>query len=232
MSGADLPGVFDPNSIPPVMGGGNALPPSDKGGHLVVITESEMRQTSNGTGTMLALTLTIQDGPHRGVEGDWNLNLGHAKATVVRIAQQELSCICHAVGHVGALQNIGVLHNKPFRVVVALQSGEGAEKGYTNVTKVLRADGSKLTDKPGSGGGAAPPPAPAPGPAAPPAGPGPAPAGFPTQVPPQPPQQQAPPPQEQQPPAQPPQQNWQQPPQQTQQPPQQPAATPPWGQPG
>jgi hypothetical protein len=237
--GAQLDGVFDPSLVAPVLGGGNALPVSDKNGHVIIITESEMKPTTSGTGTKLALTCQIQGGPHNGVEGEWDLNLGNANATTVRIAQTELSCICHAVGYVQALQNTEVLHNKPFRVVVELQKGQEAqEKGYVNVTKILRADGSKLNDKPGT---VAQQSAPAPAPA------------FPQQPMQQPPQQSFPqqaPAQQfpvtnavpmqqpvQQPMQQPPQQAWQQPQQPAQQMPQQqpPQAGPPtqvpWGQP-
>ena len=159
---ATLEGIFDPNASgnPPVMGGGKNLPPSDPTGHLVSIVESSMKPTSKGTGTMLALCLRILEGPNANVEGDWNLNIQNSNQTTVRIAMQELACICHAVGELGQVQDVGVLHDRPFRVVVALQSGENGEKGYTEVTKVLRADGTKLS-QPAGNGAAAPAPAPA-----------------------------------------------------------------------
>lgn len=239
--GTNLEGVFDPTQFQPTMGGGQALPISDAKGHLVIIVESEMKATANGAGQMLALTCRIQDGPHAGQEGNWNLNLGNANATTVRIAQQELACICHAVGHLAPMNNTEVLHNKPFRLVVAAQKGEGADKGYTNVVKVLRADGSKLTDPAGGGGGFAPPAQPPGQPSfAPPANPA---AAWPTQPvnpgpQPQPQPQMQMPPQQPQPQFQQPQQpqpQWQQPqPQPVMQP--QPQMQPqpgnvPWGRP-
>lgn len=158
MNSADLEGVFQPSETPPSMGGGQSLPVSPKGGHGVVIVSSEMKQTREGTGTMLALTLKITDGPSVGVEGIWNLNLGNPNPTTVRIAQNELDCICHAVGHLGPLSNTEPLHNKPFRVVVKPQidkaTGQPDERGYVNIDKVLRANGSKLSDP--AGGVAAP----------------------------------------------------------------------------
>jgi len=223
--GATLEGVFDPTGFSPTMGGGQSLPISDKKGHLVKIVESEMKQNNQNTGTMLQLTMQILEGPHTGVEGNWNLNIGNANVVAVRIAQQELACICVAVGYMQALQNTEVLHNKPFRVVVSQQP---KNPEYTQVTNVLRADGSKLTDPPGSGqpGPASPPPAGFPQAQAPQAQP---PTGFPVTntVAPQQPQQA--PQQVQQP--------WQQAPQQAQQPPQQPPQQPspqqgvPWGAP-
>lgn len=177
---ADLEGVFQPTPEAPTMGGGQSLPVSPDDGYGVVIVESEMRQTQAGTGTMLSLTCKVMDGQHAGTEGIWNLNLGNPNPTTVRIAQNELNCICHAVGHTGPLQNTEPLHNKPFRLVVKAQKNKDGsinEDGYVNVTKVLRADGSKLTDPPGGAAPNAPAPAPAaPAAVAPPAAPAPAPA--------------------------------------------------------
>ena len=160
---AELEGVFNPIDHSPTMGGGGkSLPASDKNGHLVVITESEIRQTSDGTGQLLAFTLQILDGVNAGTEGEWRLNIGNANELTVKIAMNELSCICHAVGHFSALQSVEPLHNKQFRVVVELQKDpEAAAKGWTNVTKVLRADGSKLTDPAGGAASASVAPAPA-----------------------------------------------------------------------
>ena len=166
---ATLEGIFDPNASgnPPVMGGGKNLPPSDPTGHLVSIVESSMKPTSKGTGTMLVLSLRILEGPNANVEGDWNLNIQNSNQTTVRIAMQELACVCHAVGELGQVQDVGVLHDRPFRVVVTLQSGENGEKGYTEVTKVLRADGTKLSQPAGNASAAPAPAQPAPAQAAP-----------------------------------------------------------------
>ena len=235
MSGNQSGGYFDPTQFAPVMGGGNQLPISDKRGHLVVVTESVTKQTTNGTGQMLALTLHIQDGPHAGTEGNWNLNLANANQTAVRIAFQELACVCHAVGQLGTFDpmiDATCLHSKPFRVVVQQQK---KDPQYSEVVNVLRADGSKLSDPPGGGGVAPPlppaPPAPAP-PVAPVAPMAPPEASFPVTTAVQPAQPVMAPqwPEQAQP-----QQQWSQPqpPQQPPQAPQQPVAqaAPPWGAP-
>jgi hypothetical protein len=141
----ELEGVFDPSQVAPTMGGSQNLPVSTNEGHPVVITGADWKQTLSGTGEMLQLQLEVIDGIHRGNTGTWNLNLKNANMTAVRIAIQELSCICHAVGHLSPLKAVDVLFNKPFRVVVGLQKGaEAAEKGYTEIKQVLRIDGSKL----------------------------------------------------------------------------------------
>lgn len=166
---AELEGVYQPPEVPPTMGGGQSLPPSPPEGHLVIVAGAEMKQTREGTGTALYLDCQIMDGPQSGLHGTWILNLGHANPVTVRIAQEALGCICHAVGHLGALGSTEPIQNKPFRVIVVpqMKDGQPHPDGYVNITKVLRADGSKLTDPPGTGGAA--PVAPAPAPVAPPA---------------------------------------------------------------
>ena len=158
---AELEGIFDPNNFVPTMSGGQSLPVSPKEGWLVTIVDSTMKPTNKGTGTMLVLCLKIQEGPQTGLEGDWRLNLGNPNPVTVKIAQNELACICHAVGHLGAIQTTEPLHNKPFRVIVVAQmeNGQPHPEGYTDIKNVLRADGSKLTEPAGS---ATPAPAAAP----------------------------------------------------------------------
>lgn len=242
---AKLPGVFTPNPNNASMGGGNALPISDKNGYSVSITDSEFKQNSKGTGNVLIFTLSILDGPNSGSEGNWNINLGHPNALTAKIAQQELDCICAAVGQTGDLSDCEPLHGKPFRVCVRQNK---KDPQYTDVYEVRRADGSKLSDSPGQAtavASAPPPPGPpaAPAQTAPPAA-----AGFPPVQPPQQPPTQptvsevttavgpnGQPQQTAQPPQQPPASQWQQPPAQPGQPPAQPqppqqppAAAGPW----
>lgn len=185
-----LDGVLDPGQEAPMMGG-QGLPVSPPEGHLVTIVASERKPATTGAGDRLVLKLKIQDGPAQGVEGDWGLNIWNTNPTAALIAQNELKCICHAIGHLQALSNTEPLHNKPFRVIVKQQV---KNPQYTEVTDILRADGSKLQDKPNAQGGApGPAPAPAPAPTMPPQQ---QPGAFP------PPQQQAAPPVQTAPPPQ------------------------------
>ena len=183
-----LPMFFDPNQIAPTTGGGNNLPVSDDKGHVVVITGSEMQQTKDGTGTMLVLHLQVTEGPHRGAEGVYRLNIGNREAVAVQIALSQLSAICWSVGQLQAFQDVAVLYNRPFRVIVKLQSGEGGNKGYTEIARVLDVAGNRPgTQRQATAAPSMVPAAPvvlaapvaaAPVPAAPAPAPAPAPAGF------------------------------------------------------
>lgn len=138
-----LPMFFDPNQIAPTTGGGQNLPVSDDKGHVVVITGSEITPTKDGTGTMLVLHLRVTEGPHSGAEGIYRLNIGNREAVAVQIALSQLSAICWSVGQLQAFQDTSVLYNRPFRVIVKLQTGEGGNKGYTEIARVLDVAGNR-----------------------------------------------------------------------------------------
>lgn len=139
-----LPSVFDPNQHNPAGPPQGNLPVSDKHGHIVQIVDSEMTNTKDNTGTMLVLTLEIQQGEHQGQQGPYRLNIGSSSQDAVRIALSQLSAICHVTGYLQPLHDVSVLHNKPFRVIVQQQSGaEGKEKGWTEIKGVLDINGNK-----------------------------------------------------------------------------------------
>lgn len=184
MNEMEMLGGFDSTQIAPSTGGGGSLPISGPEGHLVVIVSHEARQNNDASsGSHMAVELRIVAGPHENVTGYHRLNLGHTKnPDTVRIAKQELSSICHCVGHLGPLPGgIADLYNRPFRAVVVAQKGkEAVEKGWTEIDKFLDQNGNKpgatVSATPGV---AAPAPAPAPAAATPAPAPQPAPAPAP-----------------------------------------------------
>lgn len=154
---------IDPTKIKPLSGNGQ-LPISGAAGHVVVITGEKVEQTSGGQGQwMLVLSLQIVEGPSQGETGVIRLNLGNSSPKAVEMATRELSSICHVVGWMQPLTQTEVLFNKKFRVVVGIQEKE-AEKGYTEVKKILDINGNA----PGEQGQGQASQGPAPAPIAPP----------------------------------------------------------------
>ena len=94
-----------------------AVPP---GQYEVVITESEERQTKAGTGSYLALTLEIIDGPHKGGKVWANVTMRNPSAMAVTIGQKELSSICRATGKM-APRDSRELHDLPILVTVEIK---------------------------------------------------------------------------------------------------------------
>lgn len=193
-------GEFNAMNIKPATMGGSILPVSDNLGHLVVIYDDETLPASKDRNNgVLNLKLKIVEGPYNGTEGVYRINYFFMgtdanSLTTKRIADAQLSAICHAV-NVYNPKAVAELYNKPFRIVVEMQKGEEAvEKGYTQIKGVLCADGGipGFPDKPKvqrqattQAAPATPAPAPAtpaatPGWGAPPAPPAPTPEAAPT----------------------------------------------------
>jgi hypothetical protein len=82
--------TFDARNVPPSQGGSGGHP---VGNHVFTITDSQVKTTSDGSGGMLVLTLTSNNGS---IEKRYNL--WNKSAQAVEIAQKELSAMCYAVG--------------------------------------------------------------------------------------------------------------------------------------
>lgn len=99
---------FDANSISP-QDKFSALP---NGEYAVMITESEIKDTRDGTGQYLQLVLEVIEGHYKGRRVWERLNIVNPNKTAAEIAQRKLSQICHAVGEL-SLQDTAQLHQKP-----------------------------------------------------------------------------------------------------------------------
>lgn len=145
---AQLQQMFDATTVDPSQTAGS-LP---IGKHPVVITNSEIKSTAKGDSGMLELELTIIDGPAKGTTGPYRLNIYNASEQAKKIANQQLSAICH-VTQTFQIQDSSQLHNKPFVIEVGLQKGEDAAvKGYTEVKKVYDMAGNEPGKAPAQGG--------------------------------------------------------------------------------
>ena len=64
----------------------------------VVMEESEMKPTKDGTGAYLECRLSVLDGAYANRKVFIRLNLQNANDVAVEIAYAQLSAICHSVG--------------------------------------------------------------------------------------------------------------------------------------
>lgn len=83
-----------------------------EGRYAAVITESELKENKKRNGQYLKLTFEIIEGAYKGRKVWAQLNLFHANAIAVEIAQKELASICRAV-NVAQIRDSAELHNKP-----------------------------------------------------------------------------------------------------------------------
>lgn len=119
---------FDANTVDP-NGDFPLIPP---GKYAVQIIGSDMRPTKDGTGQYLFLEMEIVEGQEAGKKLFERLNLVNTNATAVRIAQQTLSQICHAVG---VLQLADSEHLHARRMIADVRVEQG-KNGYKDSNKV------------------------------------------------------------------------------------------------
>ena len=72
--------------------------PIPSGKYLVIIEESELKETRNGNGEYLELKMQVIDGEYKGRYLWDRLNLKNSNAEAVKMANGTLSSICRAVG--------------------------------------------------------------------------------------------------------------------------------------
>lgn len=90
---SDLGMDFDATTVAPNAGFGQPIPNGD---YVLAMTASERKTTDSGWG--LSCEFTVQDGEFKGRKVFTFLNLQNASAEAVKIAQGDLSAICHATG--------------------------------------------------------------------------------------------------------------------------------------
>lgn len=97
------------------------------GKYVAVITDSEMKPTSKGTGHFLHLTFQVIEGEYAGRKIWTRLNLDNPSPTAVEIAKKELSAICRAVGVMEPRDSVD-LHDIPLVVTTKLKQRTDADK--------------------------------------------------------------------------------------------------------
>lgn len=119
---------FDATKVAPQ----ESLAPIPAGVYLAQVTESDVRPLKSGQGRALALTFKVLQGPYAGRSVFTNLNIEHrGSAEAERIAQSQLSAMCHAVGVLN-LQDSTQLHMKPVQIRVKVRKDDTGQYGDRN----------------------------------------------------------------------------------------------------
>ncbi|TVQ34037.1 MAG: DUF669 domain-containing protein [Phycisphaeraceae bacterium] len=122
--------------------------PLPAGKYLVMITDSEEKDTANGKGKFLKLEMTILDGEHKGRKVWDQIMLQHPSVQAMDIARSTLSAVCHAVGVLRPAQS-QELHNLPLVVSVSLKKrSDTGELGNEVKGYAPRGDGSAAPQQP------------------------------------------------------------------------------------
>jgi hypothetical protein len=123
----------------------DSFTPVPAGDYPVVIVESEMKDTRDGTGQYLQFVLEVIEGPMKGRKLWDRLNLVNKNSTAVEIAQKALSQICHAV-NVMTPNDSAELHGKPLQCSVVVK--EDPQYGPRNEVKGYKPIASTATPAP------------------------------------------------------------------------------------
>jgi hypothetical protein len=119
---------FDASQVAPQASTG----PLPAGTYLAHITESDVQPLKSGNGEGLKLTFEIMDGQFKGRKVWENLNIRHSNEDTQRIAQSQLSALCHAV-NVIKLMDTAALHFKPVKINVTVREAQGMYKASNNI---------------------------------------------------------------------------------------------------
>lgn len=115
----------------------SSLPAGD---YVVAIVDSEKKETKDGRGSYLQLTLEVLEGEYKGRELIDRLNLSNPNPIAVDIAKRTLSSICRAVGKM-RIDNTSELHGVPIIAKVSVRppsNGYGASNDIKSYMAVDR----------------------------------------------------------------------------------------------
>ena len=122
---------FNANEVEPSVGY-EAIP---AGKYQAVIVESDMKPNKAGTGEYLQLEFEVIEGEFKGRKLWTRLNLHNPNPDAVRMAQADLSAICHAVNVIHPGDSVE-LHNLPLTITVKCRKTPDGDivneiKGYS-----------------------------------------------------------------------------------------------------
>ena len=119
---------FDASTVAPQA----STSPIPAGTYLAQVIESDIKDLASGNGKGMKLTFEIIDGQYKGRRIWENLNIQHTNEDSQRIAQSQLSALCHAVGVI-KLRDTAALHMKPVYIKVTVREAEGKYQASNNV---------------------------------------------------------------------------------------------------
>ena len=119
---------FDASTVAPQA----STSPIPAGTYLAQVIESDIKDLASGNGKGMKLTFEIIDGQYKGRRIWENLNIQHTNEDSQRIAQSQLSALCHAVGVI-KLRDTAALHMKPVNIKVTVREAEGKYQASNNV---------------------------------------------------------------------------------------------------
>jgi hypothetical protein len=139
---------FDASTVQP----NDSFSPIPAGSYIAQVTDSSIKPTKSGSGTILNITWTILDGKFANRKVFDRINIANQNPEAEKIGQRQLSSICHAAG-VLKLQDSNQLHGKPVKITVKIR--QDAQYGDSNEVKAYESAGAMPAASVGSAAPAA-----------------------------------------------------------------------------
>ena len=112
--------IFDATAVAPDAG----YDPIPNGSYALIVIDGGVIPTKAGTGTRLSLVIEVFDGIHKGRKIFMDMNIKNPSAAAQKIAEGQLSALCHAVG-VLQMTSATQLFNRPFVGAVVVKKDAG-----------------------------------------------------------------------------------------------------------
>ena len=125
----------------------SSFDPIPSGWYQAIISNSEMKETRDGYGEYLSLTLQIIEGQYENRLVFARLNLKNANDKAVDIARKDLAAICRAVG-VMSPQASEELHDIPLMIKVKVRPASGDYEASNDIGGYKAVEGANLTPAP------------------------------------------------------------------------------------
>jgi hypothetical protein len=119
--------------------------PIPAGDYVAQVTDSSIKPTKSGSGTLLNLTWTIISGQFANRKVFDRVNIQNQNPEAEKIGQRQLSAICHAAG-VLQLQDSNQLHGRPCTITLKIR--QDAQYGDSNEVKAYKAAGQTPAQAP------------------------------------------------------------------------------------
>ena len=153
---------FNAAQVPVDFGTQDCVP---AGWYNVMVDETEMKPTKDGSGAYLQVRFTVLDGQYANRKIFTRMNLQNSNPTAQEIGYKQLSALCHAV-NVLQLQDSVQLHGLPLKVKVKIRkdsTGQYEDQNEVTAYKSINehVDMQAAPAPTGFGGNAAPAVAPA-----------------------------------------------------------------------
>ena len=125
----------------------SSFDPMPAGNYNVIITESEVKDTKNGTGQYISLKMCVFDGDFENRIIFSNINFKNASETAQKIGKQQLASLCKAVG-VLTPKDSSDLHDLPLVVKVSIRQAQNGYDAQNEVKAFLKYGDSPVTQVP------------------------------------------------------------------------------------